>query len=422
MNTVKLLHFADVHIGMENFGRLDGETGLNSRVRDFLRRLDEMIAFAKDNQVDLTVFAGDAFKTRTPSPTLQDQFAYRVQDLAALAPVVMLVGNHDLPPADKKASSIQIYDTLRVPNVTVASQFEVFPVVTPAGTVIIGAAPYPLRQRLLREGDSAGLSIADIDEKMRTVLAQTLDALAADADALSTQHDGCPRILTGHFTVEGAVWGSERGIMLGRDIQAPLSALADSRWDYVALGHIHKHQNLTDGRADVPPVVYAGSLDRVDFGEENELKGYCWVELRRGGAKWGFKRSKARPFLTLRADLRESSDPTRTLLALIEEQAEEVRDAVVRVRVQLTPETDALLDESAPRDALRRAGANFIAPFQRVVDQGVRARLGETPESLTDAELLERYLISREVAPERRAHLLAAAEPIFSGDLDGEDD
>jgi exonuclease SbcD len=422
MHTVKMLHFADVHIGMENFGRLDGESGLNSRVRDFLRRMDDMIAFAKDNQVDLTVFAGDAFKTRTPSPTLQDQFAYRVQDLAELAPVVMLVGNHDLPPADKKASSIQIYDTLRVPNVKVADSFDAFTVDTAAGKVVIGAAPYPLRQRLLREQDTAGLSIADIDDMMRLVLAQTLDALAADADALSAQHGGCPRVLTGHFTVEGAVWGSERGIMLGRDIQAPLSALADGRWDYVALGHIHKHQNLTEGRADVPPVVYSGSLDRVDFGEENELKGFCWVELRRGGAQWGFKRSKARPFLTLRADLRESADPTRALLALIDEQAEEVRDAVVRVRVQLTPETDALLDENAARDALRRAGANFIAPFQRIVDQGVRARLGDTPESLTDVELLERYLISKEVAPERRARLLTAAELIFSGDLDGEDD
>ncbi len=421
MDTVKMLHFADLHIGMENFGRLDSETGLNSRVRDFLRRMDEMIAFAKDNQVDLTVFAGDAFKTRTPSPTLQDQFAYRVQDLAKLAPVVMLVGNHDLPPADKKASSIQIYDTLRVPNVKVADTFDVFAVDTTAGKVVIGAAPYPLRQRLLREGDTAGLSIADIDEQMRVILAQTLDALAADADALAAQHGGCPRVLVGHFTVESAVWGSERGIMLGRDVQAPLSALADARWDYVALGHIHKHQNLTDGRADVPPVVYAGSLDRVDFGEGNEPKGFCWVELRRGGAKWSFKRSQARPFLTLRADLRETADPTRALLALIEEQAEAVRDAVVRIRVQLTPETDALLDENTARDALRRAGANFIAPFQRIVDQGVRARLGDTPESLTDAELLERYLISKAVAPERRARLLAAAELIFSGTLDGED-
>jgi exonuclease SbcD len=421
MNSVKLLHFADVHIGMENFGRLDSESGLNTRVRDFLRRLDEMIAFARDNRVDLTVFAGDAFKTRTPSPTLQDQFAYRVQDLAALAPVIMLVGNHDLPPADKKASSIQIYDTLRVHNVIVASQFDVFPVQTAAGTVIVGTAPYPLRQRLLRERDTAGLSIADIDSMMRAVLAQTLEALAADADALSAQYGNCPRVLTGHFTVEGAAWGSERSIMLGRDIQAPLSAAADPRWDYVALGHIHKHQNLTEGRADVPPVVYAGSLDRVDFGEEDEPKGFCWVELRRGGAAWRFQPSQARPFLTLRVDLRASGDPTRAVLALIEQRAEEIRDAVVRLRLQLTPETDALLDESAVRDALRRAGANFAAPFQRIVDQGVRARLGETPESLTDAELLERYLISREVAPERRARLLAAAEAIFSGDLDGKD-
>jgi exonuclease SbcD len=411
---IRMLHFADVHIGMENFGRLDAESGLNTRVRDFLHRMDEMIAFARENAVDLTIFAGDAFKTRTPSPTLQDQFAYRIQDLAALAPVLLLVGNHDLPPADKKSSSIQIYDTLRVPNVHVRAEFGVSHIETPGGSVVIGAAPYPLRQRLLRDEQTAGLTIAQLDERMRTTLNAVLEDMAAEADALAQQHGDCPRVLTGHFTVDGAVWGSERGVMLGRDIAAPLSALADDRWDYVALGHIHRHQNLTPGRIDAPPVVYSGSLDRVDFGEEAEQKGFCWVELARDNTKWAFHRVKARSFVTIRLDLRASADAKRALLDAIESHGH-LRDAVVRVRLHLTPETHAALDEKLARDAIYRAGANFVAPFQKEIDQGVRARLGGSPEGLSDAELLERYLLSRETPPERRARLSDAAQPIFAG-------
>src|SRR5215204_2770582 len=117
---IRVLHFADVHVGMENYGKTDPNSGLSSRVVDFLRRMDEMVEYARDNDVDLVIFAGDAFKTRTPNPTFQREFAWRIQDLAALAPVVLLVGNHDLAPNAMKASSIEIYHTLAVPNVVVA--------------------------------------------------------------------------------------------------------------------------------------------------------------------------------------------------------------------------------------------------------------------------------------------------------------
>jgi len=43
---IRILHFADLHIGMENYGRLDPETGLNLRVVDFLRRMDEVVTYA----------------------------------------------------------------------------------------------------------------------------------------------------------------------------------------------------------------------------------------------------------------------------------------------------------------------------------------------------------------------------------------
>jgi len=113
-----------------------------------------------------------------------------------------------------------------------------------------------------------------------------------------------PRVLAGHFSVTGAVLGSERSVMLGRDVMVMLSTIADPAWDYVALGHIHKHHCLTLGRAGVPPVVYSGSLERIDFGEESDEKGFCWVELARGSTAWRFVPTTCRPFVTLRVDVR----------------------------------------------------------------------------------------------------------------------
>ena len=67
---IKLVHFADLHLGVENYGRTDPTTGLSSRLTDFLRSFDQVVDYALDeaNGVDLVVFAGDAF--RTPIPAL----------------------------------------------------------------------------------------------------------------------------------------------------------------------------------------------------------------------------------------------------------------------------------------------------------------------------------------------------------------
>jgi exonuclease SbcD len=408
---IRVLHFADTHIGMENYGGIDQRTGLNTRVLDFLRRLDELIEHGRQHDVDLTIFAGDAFKTRSPSPTYQREFAYRIRELASLAPIVMLEGNHDLPLMMNKASSIEIYNTLAVPNVIVANQYELRVIDTKRGQVAIGFAPYPIRQRVIESLETAGMTIEQIDAEVQRELISLMETMANDAAALDM-----PRILTGHFTITGAKWGSERQIMLGRDVQMPLSVVANPAWDYVAMGHIHRYQNLTEGRSDAPPVVYSGSIERIDFGEEHDVKGFCWVEAQRGGASYQFVPLKARDFVTINADLTDSIDPTRELVEWIERY--NLHGAVVRVIVQLTAETQAKLDDKMIRDALVRGGAHAIAALTKETEHVTRARLGANPEGLTDEELLDRYLLAREVPPERRESLAAAARRIFEKQIE----
>jgi exonuclease SbcD len=409
MDKIRLLHFADLHIGMENYGRLDPRTGVSGRVLDFLQRFDELIDYGLERDADLVIFAGDAFKTRDPNPTYQRAFALRVKRLAdAGVPVVLLVGNHDLPAMVQKASSIDIFHTLSVTNVIVGRVEAVHRIDTKRGPVQVATAPYPVRSRLLHREEFRGASMSDLDKALQKVVTDNVEALKAELDP------EIPAVLTGHFSVSGAVWGSERSVMLGRDVVVPKSALADAAFDYVALGHIHKHQNLTEGEAGVPPVVYAGSLERIDFGEEGDPKGFCWVELGRGpgATTWEFVRGKPRPFITIRVDVRDGADldPTQTVLDAIGRY--DITDGVVRLIVQTRPETEARLRDKEIERALQPA--NYVAAFVKEAERPERVRLGgASPESLTPAQLLERYLESRDTAPERIKTLQQYAEGIF---------
>src|SRR4030042_949719 len=117
---MKILHFADLHLGVESYGRINAETGLSTRLEDFLKALDQVVDYALENSVDLVLFCGDAYKSREPTPTQQREFARRINRLASNGiAVFLLVGNHDLPTAIGKATTTEIFDTLAIKNVYV---------------------------------------------------------------------------------------------------------------------------------------------------------------------------------------------------------------------------------------------------------------------------------------------------------------
>jgi exonuclease SbcD len=402
---IRLLHFADIHIGMENYGKIDPTTGISSRVMDFLYRLNEICEYAEEYDADLVIFAGDAFKTRQPSPTFQREFARRVKRLANQCPVVLLVGNHDIPSMTQKASSIEIFHTLEVGNVIVGRTDKLHLIETKRGPIQVATVPYPIRQRLLDEVNTRGKNIGELDLLLREQLDLIIRNLGDQVD------DDIPAVLTGHFTVHGARLGSEQGVMLGRDVAVMVSTLADPIWDYVAMGHIHYHQDMNEN--GYPSVVYSGSVERIDFGEEGAAKGFCWVNVVRGETTWEFVELPARPFRTIRVDVRGEPDPTARILKAID--SHDLEEAVVRLIVTATPENESLIRD---RDIENRlAERAFTSVVQRDIDYPTRARLGvERPEGLAPDELLERYLITKDYEPDQIVLLKVYADEIFAED------
>src|SRR5512137_2932188 len=117
---MKLLHFADAHIDMANYGRHDPGSGLPIRVLDFLKSLDTIIAAAIIEKVDLVIFAGDTYRDRSPAPTFQREWGKRIIRLSkAGVRTLLLVGNHDLSPSLGRANAIQEFETLDIPHVSV---------------------------------------------------------------------------------------------------------------------------------------------------------------------------------------------------------------------------------------------------------------------------------------------------------------
>lgn len=404
---IRLLHFADIHVGIENYGSIDASTGVNARVLDFLHRFDELIDYGLQRHVDLVIFAGDAYKERSPSPTYQRAFATRVKRLAdAGVPVVLLVGNHDLPAMTQKATAVDIFSTLDVPNVIVGRNYELHTVETPSGSVQVATVPYPIRQRLLIEDAYRGLSLEELDKELQRIVTSTIGDLRDSLDP------DLPSVLAAHLSVSDATYGSERSVMLGRDAVVSKSALDDPAWDYVALGHVHKHQSLNDHHQ--PPIVYAGSLERVDFGEERDAKGFCWVELPGPGSTddttWEFVEVDARRFVTIRADLRQAEDPLEALQQAV--AREDIRDAVVRLILRIEASHESALRDYDVRALLSEAFA--IAGISREVERRARVRLGDqTPEEMTDRQLLKAFLEISDASPERTAKLMNHADSIF---------
>jgi exonuclease SbcD len=387
----KILHFADAHIDIANYGRRDPETGLPLRILDFLASLDEIINCAIKEEVDCVLFAGDAYKDRNPAPTFQREWGNRIMRLSqAGIPTILLVGNHDISTSIGRAHAMTEFNTLKVPHVLIVDK-----------PCFLSSEEL---SRLCPEGKSLDLQLIALPWLSRTGMMTALDLQTRDLDLiyqkmikklnsdinnwLEGADPKLPIVLAAHASVEGAVFGGERSVSLGNDLVLPLALVQNPRLDYTALGHLHKKQDLNKGKH--PPVVYPGSIERIDFGEAGDEKYFVIAEVKQGKTKLDWHKLKnIRPFVDQYLKL-TSQDKITDQIKKTLPSSDLLKDAIVRLVLEYPRAWDPLIDELAIRELVK---GSFEFHFVKQPQSETRIRLPKNRAigSLSPEELLDQY-------------------------------
>ena len=404
---MRLLHFADAHIDIASQRRRDPETGLPFRVLDFLKSLDSIVDTAINEKIDLVLFAGDAYKDRTPVPTYQREWGRRIMRLSqAGIPTLLLVGNHDHPPAKERANALQEFDTLEVPYIKVLSKPAFLgPEDLYELPLQVIALPWISRSGRMALQTENSESAEEAYEKLEELSTGLVAKWIEDADP------SIPLILTAHGMVQGAVLGSERTISLGSDLVFPGALVKHPRLAYTALGHIHKYQDLNAGNQ--PPVIYAGSIERVDFGEVNDEKGFVIATVDPGKPTIVERRVlKGRKFIDRFIQLDTPEDIMNTLPGIFPSAAE-LDGAIFRLIMDYPRSIESMINEA---DIREKAAAAFEFHLVRHPRAEARSRLADSQgiSSMNRNEQLDAYWKSLRVDEDERETLNQMAKSIFS--------
>jgi len=405
---MKILHLSDIHIG-SGFchGRVNPLTGLNTRLEDFVKTLSLCIDRALNDHVDLVLFGGDAFPNATPAPYVQEAFAHQFRRLVdADIPTVLLVGNHDQHSQGLGGASLNIYRTLAVPGFVVGDTLTTHRISTRNGDVQIITLPWLTRSTLMTRQETQGSSLSEVNQLLTERLQVVIEG------EIRRLNPSIPTVLLAHLMADNATLGAERLLAVGKGFTLPLSLLTRSCFDYVALGHVHKHQNLN--KSNDPPVIYPGSIERVDFSEEKEDKGYVMIDLEKGKVNWEFCPLPVRIFRTIEVDLSKHDNPQAALLKGIAKY--DIQDNVVRLIYKLRSDQLDLIDNSSLHNALKSAHTYTIQA--ELVSQLAKPRIPElsTSTSIDPMSALKTYLNNREDLKDIAPSMLEAAQNLLTDD------
>jgi exonuclease SbcD len=223
-----------------------------------------------------------------------------------------------------------------------------------------------------------------------------------------------PLILAAHASVEGAVYGGERTVLMGNDLVLPRSMVKTPEIDYVALGHIHKAQNLNEG--EHPPVIYPGSIERVDFGEAKDKKYFVVAEVEKGNTSVDWRELDTRQFIDRKVTLKKPENVMENIMGALPSK-ESLEGAVVRLVVDYPKEIEETIDDQAIRSY-----ASGALDFHLVKRPNINARLrlpdNVSANSLPPTQLLRTFLQTIE-APNIE-NLMKMGEEIIASSLLGQ--
>lgn len=272
---MKILHTSDWHLN-ERLGRIERRT-------DIADRLMEIAGYLDQHKVDVMVVSGDLFANITRMDAVRDA----VGDVSrAFKPFLLnggtmvgISGNHDneslfnlfremmdlVAPIDsggeaiKPAGRMYLYEgpgTMRLQDRT--------------GQVVqFVLLPFPTPSRYLNGPRGQFSSLEEKNRSLRNALKETLEYIQANR-----VDKRLPAVLVSHIHVRGSRVHNLYHISETEDVIFEVGDLP-SAWAYVACGHIHNPQKIEG----MDRVCYAGSVERLDFGEAGDQKSVWLTEV-----------------------------------------------------------------------------------------------------------------------------------------------
>jgi exonuclease SbcD len=411
---IRFIHTADIHFGMENYGKIDSKTGIHTRLLDFEKALNSCIDIAIKESVDFFLFAGDAYKTHNPSQT-QQKLLFRcfLRLYEAKIPIVIVIGNHDHPLSFGKAHSLDMFGEMPLEGFHVFSKPGYMTLATKNGPISIVGVPWPTRNTIAITDQHLDKSNSQLTEYISKAVAHIITDLAKKVDAT------IPAVLASHITVSTGIFsGSEKRAIYGNDPMLMPSQLAIAPFDYVALGHLHRHQNLNP--TGYPAVVYSGSIERIDFGERNEEKGFCLVSIpEKGKATYEFIPVATRPFIQIDVPLVSGISQTDQIIDAIKKH--NIHNAIVKIVYHIPPGKKDLVDlkpiEYACQNALDLIGVIPIHTFKMREKRNCALKV-----TMDLPELLETYFATKPELATKQSDLIEKTLTLWQHHLDQQEE
>lgn len=402
---MKIGHISDLHLGIDNYGRINPETGLNSRFVDFFETLEFCLKTCVETKVDIVLFGGDIFKNSFPSPTTQKMFAEKISLLLKNEiPLIILTGNHDAPISFGKSSPIELYESLGLSTIKVVSKPEKLRMKTKSGELQLLCLPWPTTSNFRTKEEAKSISREEIAQE---VVKRCNAWLTQQSELLDKT---LPSVVLAHVNIASAIFsGTEKRALITPDPTFETSDFRLEGIDYVALGHVHKFQNLNENYEI--PIVYPGSIERIDFGEEKNEKGFVIAEItEKGKTEFEFIPTNARKFLTIKIDVTDSENPMEQIEK--ELKSEKITDKILRVILKLKKSDETAIDKQKIDKLLQKAF--YLAKIEFVTEEEKRRRriFVTKDESLQDS--VKKYLRKREDLSKHQDKILEKVDDLES--------
>lgn len=290
---MRIVHISDTHLGYQAYRAIDKKLSINQREADVGRAFSQAVDKILKIKPDCVLHTGDLFDSVRPS---NRALHFAIGELLRLSqaniPVVIISGNHSLPRMRDTGSVFQLFTLPAFPHLypVFKSRYEV--------VNIGGLAIHAIPQCLTKEDFDKQLEMIKLNKKAKYNALMLHAAIA-----------GIPEFSMGEFNEQ----------------EVPDSYLKED-FDYIALGHYHKHTQVAEN------AFYVGSTERFSFNEVGQEKGFLEINLKK--AKTTFHPLKIRPMIdlpTINAQGKEAEWVMKELEKIIAKNP--ISDKIVRLTV-----------------------------------------------------------------------------------------